>query len=91
MFIIKLICTGIPKELGLQAATTITEEFLHWSCHPNAICRWSGDALQLDAFSEFDCDGRALAEEFSEAICACIVEPFDGAILVQQVVAVPEW
>jgi hypothetical protein len=86
MFIIKLICRGIPKELGPKAATNITEEFRYCSCHFNAICRWREDALQLEATSEFDSEGRALAEEFSEAIAACVAEPFDGAILVEQVV-----
>ena len=90
MFIIKLICRGIPKELGPKAATDITEEFMYCSCHANAICRWKGDALQLEAVSDFDTDGLALAEEFSEAISACVAEPFDGAILVEHIVRVSD-
>jgi hypothetical protein len=85
MFIIKLICKGIPKELGPKAATNITDEFRYRSWHADAICRWREDALQLEATS-LDSEGRALAEEFSEAISACVVEPFDGAIMVEQVV-----
>jgi hypothetical protein len=88
MFIIKLICRGIPKELGPKVAINITEEFSCCSLHEDAICRWRGDALQLEAISEFDSDGRVLAEEFSEAICACVAEPFDGAILVEQIVRI---
>jgi hypothetical protein len=86
MFTIKLVCRGIPKELGPTAATNITEEFRYCSCYGNAICLWRGDTLQLEATSDFDSDGRALAEEFSEAISACVAEPFDGAILIEQVV-----
>ena len=90
MFIIKLICRGIPKELGPKVATNITEEFRYCSWHANAICRWREDALQLEATSEFDSEGRALAEEFSEAISACVAEPFDGAILVEEVVQISD-
>ncbi len=90
MFTIKLVCRGIPKELGPRVATNITEEFRFCSCYENAICRWREDALQLEATSDFDCDGRALAEEFSEAISACVAEPFDGAILVEQIVQVSD-
>ena len=91
MFSIKLICRGIPKELGPKTATHITEEFWYCSCYADAICLWRGDTLQLEATSDFDSDGRALAEEFSEAICACVAEPFDGAISVEQVVRISDW
>jgi hypothetical protein len=90
MFTIKLICRGIPKELGPKVATNITEEFRYCSWYANAICRWREDALQLEATSDFDSDGRALAEEFSDAISACVAEPFDGAILVEQVVRISD-
>jgi hypothetical protein len=90
MFTIKLICRGIPKELGPKTATHITEEFWYCSCYANAICLWREDTLQLEATSDFDSDGRALAEEFSEAISACVAEPFDGAISVEQVVRISD-
>ena len=90
MFTIKLVCRGIPKELGPEAATNITEEFMYCSYYENAICRWREDALQLEATSHLDCDGQSLAEEFSEAICGCVAEPFDGAILVEQIVQVSD-
>jgi hypothetical protein len=89
MFLITLSCRGIPIELGPKAATNITEEFRYCSWYANAICRWREDALQLEAMSESDSDGKALAEEFSDAIWACIVEQFDGAILIEQVVQLP--
>ena len=90
MFTIKLICRGIPIDLGPRVATNITEEFRYCSWYENAICLWRGGALQLEATSDFDSDGRALAEEFSEAISACVAEPFDGAILVEQVVRISD-
>jgi hypothetical protein len=90
MFTIKLVCRGIPKELGPTAATNITEEFRYCSWYANAVCRWREDALQLEATSDFDSDGRALAEEFSEAISACVAEPFDSSILVEQIVRVSD-
>jgi hypothetical protein len=90
MFFIKLICKGIPRELGPRVATDITEEFTYCYRHANAICRWRGDALQLEATSDFDSDGRALAEEFSDAISACVAEPFYGTILVEQVIRISD-
>jgi hypothetical protein len=90
MFLIKLICKGIPRELGPKAAINITEEFNYCSRRVDAICHWSGDALQLEAISKFGSDAKALAEEFSEAISACVAEQFDGAILVEQVVRISD-
>ena len=91
MFLIKLICRGIPRELGPKTAINITEEFTYCSQHVDAICHWRADALQLEAISEFGSDAKTLAEEFSEAISACVAEQFDGAILIEQVVPLSDW
>jgi hypothetical protein len=88
MFTIKLICSGVPKELGPKAAIDITEEFSHRSWYENAICRWSGSALHLEATNDFDSDGKALIDEFSDAISACVTEPFVGDILIEQIVRI---
>jgi hypothetical protein len=90
MFLIRLICRGIPRELGPRTAINITEEFNYCSPRADAICHWREDALQLEATSESGSDAKTLAEEFSEAICACVAEQFDGAILVEQVVRISD-
>ena len=46
---------------------------------------WNGVALLLTAENDYDSDGRALMDEFSDAISACIAEGFDGDIRVASV------
>ncbi len=78
-----LVCTGLPTSLGAQAALDITEEFTHRPWHRNAICRWDGHVLILQAENEFDPNGIALRDEFSDAISAHIAGGFAGDIRVQ--------
>ena len=80
MFRIVLTCDGVPKEVGADAAADITEEFTHRPWHRNAQCRWDGTLLTLQAENDFDSTGDALADEFSDAIAACIAPSFDGSI-----------
>lgn len=71
MFRVTLVCDGIPSELGAQAATDIAEEFSQRQWHKNVRCTWTDDALLLIADNDFDTDGEALADEFSDAVAAC--------------------
>jgi hypothetical protein len=87
MFIIHLICTGIPEEVGVEAAIDITEEFRHRSWHKSVLCRWSNGALHLEATNDFDSDGKALVDEFSDAISAYVAGSFDGDILIESVLS----
>jgi hypothetical protein len=80
MFRIVLTCGGVPREVGAQAATDIAEEFTHRPWHQNAECHWDGERLTLRAENDFDANGEALADEFSDAIAACIAPGFDGSI-----------
>jgi len=41
----------------------------------------------LQADNDYDTDGSALTDEFSDAIAACIVEGFNGSITVESVTA----
>jgi hypothetical protein len=43
-------------------------------------CRWDGSFLILQADNDFDSNGLALIDEFSDAISACIKDPGDGDI-----------
>src|SRR5439155_1050678 len=54
-----------------QAAADIAEEFTHRRWHENVECKWNGESLILTAENDFDAEGRALTDEFSDAIAAC--------------------
>lgn len=80
MYRIVLACKGVPTDVGAVAARDITEEFTHRPWHKNARCEWDGSRLVLQADNDFDSNGLALMDEFSDAIAACIAEGFEGGI-----------
>jgi len=80
MFRIILVCTGVPTDAGAAGARDISEEFKHRPWHKNVTCVWDGSQLILQAENDFDSNGLALIDEFSDAISACIEEGFDGNI-----------
>jgi hypothetical protein len=82
---ITLACTGVPPELGSQGAIDITEEFIHRPWHQNARCEWDGVDLILRAENDYDKDGRALMDEFSDSISAYISKPLEGEIEVRSI------
>jgi hypothetical protein len=71
---ISLFCGGVPVDAEAQAAIDITEEFTHHPWHENAECGWDGASLLLSAENDFDAEGLALMDEFSDAIAACIAD-----------------
>jgi hypothetical protein len=80
-----LVCSGVPNRLGTQAAEDITQEFAHRSWHRNAVCRWNGSSLELEAENETDLHGIGFMDEFSDAISICIKEGFNGNIFVKSI------
>lgn len=80
MYRIILACKGVPPSAGAPGARAIAEEFTHRPWHENVSCVWDGTQLMLLADNDFDADGLALVDEFSDAITACIKEGFDGDI-----------
>jgi hypothetical protein len=50
------------------------------------VCRWDGHVLILQAENDFDREGLALIDEFSDAISACIANGFDGNISVNSAI-----
>ena len=81
--IVTLSCTGVPPHAGAEAATDITREFAeHRTWHKNVSCTWDGSRLLLIAENDYDPDGAALIDEFSDCISAYIAEGFDGSIRV---------
>ena len=85
MFKITLSCGGVPEKEGRAGAADIVEEFSHRPWHQNVKCVWEGGRLLLHAENDYDSDGRALLDEFSDAIAACIVDGVGGEIRVESV------
>ena len=52
-------------------------------------CEWDGSRLILQADNDFDSNGLALLDEFSDAISASITDGFDGGIDVVSVSTLP--
>jgi hypothetical protein len=80
MYRITLACEGVPPELGPVAAIDITEEFTHRQWHQNVRCEWDRTRLVLYAENDWDGDAKALIDEFSDALSACVREGFGGGI-----------
>ena len=76
MYYVTLACKGVPEELGPQGALDITEEFRHRPWHQNVHCEWNGEEMILLSESDWDSDAKALLDEFSDAIAACIPGTF---------------
>ena len=67
-------------------ATDITREFAeHHPWHKNVTCTWDGSRLFLSAENDYDPDGLALMDEFSDCISAYTAGGFDGEIKVESV------
>jgi hypothetical protein len=88
MYRISLACHGVPTEHGAVAAVDIAEEFTHRPWHRAVECSWDGSVLLLNAKNDYDDNGLALSDEFSDAIAACIAPGFDGRIEVLSVAVV---
>jgi hypothetical protein len=89
MYRIILACNGVPVHVGAEAARDITEEFTHRPWHQNVRCEWDGSRLILQAENDFDSNGLALRDEFSDAISASIEDGFDGGIDVVSISPLP--
>ena len=86
MYRVTLICNGLPKGAGQEAATDIQNEFLEnrdW--HSNVVCSWDGEKLKLVAENDFDQDGQALLDEFGDCIAAYVIDYFDSNIKIESV------
>jgi hypothetical protein len=89
MYRIVLACKGDPAHAGAVGARDIAEEFTHRPWHKNVSCEWDASQLILQADNDFDSDGLALLDEFSDAISACIEDGFDGDIDIVSVSPLP--
>jgi hypothetical protein len=89
MYRVILACACVTPDAGPTAARDITEDFTHRPWHSNAKCEWDGSRLILQADNDFDSNGLALLDEFSDAISAYIREPIDGDIEIVSVTVLP--
>ncbi len=80
-----LACDGIPANEAPQAAIDIAEQFKQRPWHQNVTCKWDGHSLILQAENDYDDQGLALRDEFSDLISACVRTPFDGDIRILSV------
>ncbi len=91
MYRVRLICVGVPPAAGAEAASDITEEFAeHRRWFSNVSCRWDGEGLVLEADSDFDSDGRALSDEFSDCVTAYVAGDFNSTISLDSVATIEE-
>lgn len=72
MFRIRVTCQGLTHDEGASAPADILEEFTHRHWHTNVQVEWDGKVLWLEADNDYDADGMALLDEFSDAAVACI-------------------
>jgi hypothetical protein len=73
MFKITMRAGGIDPDVGATAAEDIQNEFReHRSWHERVTCTFSKGTLTLVAFNDFDRDGLALSDEFSDCLSAYI-------------------
>jgi len=89
MFKIVLACIGVPESAGPAAAADIAAAFAkhrHW--HKNVRCTWDGSRLVLEAENDYDSNGLALYDEFSDCISAYIAGLFDREILVESITVI---
>ena len=71
MFEIIVSCKGLPESVALGAIDDILEEFTERPWHRDVTCWWKSSMLFLRANNDYDQDGMALSEEFSDVVCAC--------------------
>lgn len=82
-----LTCSGIPHCQGAEAAADIAREFVEQrSWHKNVRCIWDGEQLILEAENDYDPEGKALADEFSDCVSAFVAGTFGYQIAVESVI-----
>ena len=72
MYRVVVACTGISGPTASAAVADIVEEFAQRPWHNGVSCTVETDALILEATNDYDRDGLALLDEFSDVVCACV-------------------
>lgn len=86
MYRVVLECRGIPQDEGGAAALDIAKEFAeHRPYHLKVTCTFLDGTLTLTAENDFDREGLALMDEFSDCLSAYTSMTFDCDISVKSV------
>ncbi len=89
MYRVVIACQGIPERLGAESANDIQQHFAtERHHHQNVRCSFDKNELTLTAENDFDKDGLALQDEFSDCICAFLTEKPAGSNLIIKSVTV---
>jgi hypothetical protein len=72
MYEVKVQCVGVPPEAAQSGLDDILDEFKHRPWHTNVRCHVDSGVLVLTAVNDYDTDGLALLDEFSDAVVACL-------------------
>jgi hypothetical protein len=75
-----LACDGIPADRGPETVADVAKEFTQRAWHENVESTWRDGSLLLSAENEYDRQGLALMDEFSDAISACTAADFGYSI-----------
>lgn len=67
---ITLTCAGLTDAEAQNAPADIQAEFSHRPWHQNVVCGWDGKLLWLEAENDYDREGKALFDEFWDAVIA---------------------
>jgi hypothetical protein len=70
MFRVSVACEGIPPHGWSSAFADVKSEFSKRWWHHFVHCSWEGDALILVVDNEYDNNGAAVADEFSDTVAA---------------------
>jgi hypothetical protein len=83
---IKLRCDGIPVDESEAGARCITSDFrMNRTWHQNAVCTWDGRSLHLTVENDFDKNGLATLDEFSDELSACLEDGGYGDLVIVSV------
>jgi hypothetical protein len=70
MYRVTVTCERIARTNWPNALADVAEEFASRKWHKIVDCRWEVDFLVLVADNDYDNDGEALADEFSDIVAA---------------------
>jgi hypothetical protein len=84
MYRVVLEFSGVLEEEGETAAQDIAREFAESrQHHQNVSCVYKDRTLTLTADNDFDPEGLALLDEFSDCICAYTSNTVDGTLVIK--------
>ena len=72
MFEIVLSCKGVSEQAAQAGIKDVLAEFAERTWHSVVSCHWEAGRILLSARNEYDSNGQALLDEFSDVICACM-------------------